>query len=88
MHKFVLSRCGTGISQVMAGVAAVWGSLFEEVKTLLSNGERQYGVANHSYADYMLDRFELRYTLLAGKFRTLLNIIIMKIRNWWNWTST
>ena len=38
--------CGTGISQVMAGVAAVWGGFFEEVKTPLSNGERQYGVAN------------------------------------------
>ena len=37
---------------------------------LLSNGERQYGIANHDYSDYMLQRRQFCYT-------TCLEILIL-----------
>ena len=43
-------------------VVEYWSGYFEEIVRLLSNGERQYGIANHDYTDYMLQRLEFCYT--------------------------
>ena len=32
-------------------VVEYWSGYFEEIMRLLSNGERQYGIANHDYTD-------------------------------------
>lgn len=39
----------------MAGVA----TYFEEISHLLEDAERQYGVANNSFTDYILERLEI-----------------------------
>ena len=39
-----------------------WKNFFEEVVKLLSEGERQYGLANRNYTDYTLERLELCLT--------------------------
>ena len=36
-----------------------WTNYFLEVTRLLEDGERKYGVANHSYTEYMLERVEI-----------------------------
>ena len=36
-----------------------WQAFFQEVVSLVTAGERHYGVCNANYSDYMIDRFEL-----------------------------
>ena len=36
----------------------MWGSYFDEIVRLLEGAERQYGIANQSYTEYVLERLE------------------------------
>jgi len=36
-----------------------WQAFFQEVVSLVTAGERHYGVCNANYSDYMIERFEL-----------------------------
>lgn len=37
----------------------MWGSYFDEIIRLLEEAERQYGIANQSYTEYVLERLEV-----------------------------
>lgn len=39
-------------------MATAWGRYFRELSLLLEEGERQYGIANRRYTDYILERLE------------------------------
>ena len=43
----------------MAGAPSGWTSYFDEISRLLDDAERQYGVANISYTEYVLERLEI-----------------------------
>lgn len=45
----------------MAGVYG-WSDFFEEVTRLAAGAERQYGIANSSYSEYIIERLELCIT--------------------------
>ena len=36
-----------------------WGTFFDEISQLLTGADRQYGVANQQYTQYILERLEL-----------------------------
>ena len=36
-----------------------WQTFFQEVVSLVTAGERHYGVCNANYSDYMIERFKL-----------------------------
>ena len=42
-----------------AGLVNGWTTFFEEVFHLTEGAERQYGIANVSYSDYVVERLEL-----------------------------
>ena len=52
-------------------------SLFQEVVSLVTAGERYYGVCNANYSDYMIERFELSVqsceTIVNGLYAVLSN---------------
>ena len=37
----------------------IWGSYFDEIVHLLEGAERQYGIANQPYTQYVLERLEI-----------------------------
>ena len=36
-----------------------WSEFFKEISTLVDGAERQYGIANLNYSDYVMERLEL-----------------------------
>ena len=43
-----------------------WTSFFEQVNLLTERSERQFGIANHGYCEYIIDRLELCITTCSG----------------------
>ena len=43
----------------MAGMANGWSDFFEEIITLMDSAQRQYGIANLTYFEYVIERLEL-----------------------------
>ena len=40
-------------------MASGWSNFFEEIASIVSNAERQYGIATVSYAEYVIERLEV-----------------------------
>ena len=51
-----------------------WQAFFREVVSLVTAGERHYGVCNANYSDYMIERFELSISLVT---RLAVNSIVL-----------
>ena len=51
-----------------------WSVFFDEVTALLTEAERQYGLANRNYTEYVLERMEM--TLSTCSFNKIFLI-------WW-----
>ena len=47
-----------------------WNQFFHQLSLLIANCERQYGVANEQYAEYVLDRLSLAYQVLQSIMNT------------------
>ena len=43
-----------------------WTSFFEQVSTLAGRSEVQFGIANYSYCEYVIERLELCITTCSG----------------------
>ena len=41
------------------GVISGWSDFFHEIVTLADSSERQLGIANLNYSDYVLERLEM-----------------------------
>ena len=45
-----------------------WRNYFQEVERLVVESERLYGIANRSYADYIIERLDMCISYYSAKF--------------------
>ena len=56
-----------------------WSEIFKEISTLVDGAERQYGIANLNYLDYVMDRLELSISTCFNLLEATLTL-----QNWIN----